>query len=284
MARPPYYFFVDQIDEQTRQLRRYRPPIGIPEGRENNRLGMAVSVALHVAIALLLLVPFARHVVTPILQGAGGPGPAGGGGGGRGGTGGSTRPETKEQLRFIEVAPEARPAAPVTPPPQPIVPPKPVEIPPPPPPEVRTEVDVATKSQPVPAVAPVPGSGGGSGTDGTTGAGPGSGGGTGTGVGTGRGSAVGPGTGGGTQANYPPLPVEMFLPPMPIPDRLRGFRMIAEFDVDETGRVVSFTFTETRDGGYNRRLRDVLRSIRFRPGSRPDGTPVRMKAQIEYIL
>jgi hypothetical protein len=76
----------------------------------------------------------------------------------------------------------------------------------------------------------------------------------------------------------------MFLPPMPIPDRLHGFRMVAEFDVDETGRVVSFTFTETRDGSYNRKLRDVLRSIRFRPGSRPDGTPVRMKAQIEYIL
>jgi periplasmic protein TonB len=76
----------------------------------------------------------------------------------------------------------------------------------------------------------------------------------------------------------------MFLPPMPIPDRLRGVRMIAEFDIDETGRVVSFKFTETRDGGYNRRLREVLRSIRFRPGSRPDGTPIRMKAQIEYIL
>jgi hypothetical protein len=76
----------------------------------------------------------------------------------------------------------------------------------------------------------------------------------------------------------------MFLAPMPVPDRLRGFRVIAEFDVDESGRVVSFTFTETKDGGYNRRLRDVVRSIRFRPGSRPDGTPVRMKAQVEWTL
>jgi protein TonB len=258
--------------------------MGIPS-RENSRLGIVVSIALHVAIALLLVVPFARHVVPPILQGAGGPGPAGGGGGGRGGTGGSTRPDTKEQLRFIEVAPEARPAAPVTPPPQPVVPPQPVEVrPPPPPPDVRTEADVATKVQPAAVAAPVPGSGGGSGTDGSSGAGPGSGGGTGTGVGTGRGSGVGPGTGGGMQANYPPLPIEMFLPPMPIPDRVRGFRLIAEFDVDETGRVVSFTFNETKDGGYNKRLRQVLGSIRFRPGSRLDGTPVRMKAQIEYIL
>jgi protein TonB len=236
-------------------------------------------------VALLLIVPFARHVVTPILQGAGGPGPAGGGGGGRGGTGGESRPASTENLRFIQVAPDVPPAAiPVTPPPQPVVPPKPVDIPPPPPREVRPDTSPAARSQPSTANAPVPGSGGGSGTDGTSGAGPGSGGGTGTGIGTGRGSGVGPGTGGGTQANYPPLPVEIFLPPMPIPDRLRGFRMIAEFDVDETGRVVSFTFTETKDGGYNRRLRDILRSIRFRPGSRPDGTPVRMKAQIEYIL
>jgi hypothetical protein len=71
---------------------------------------------------------------------------------------------------------------------------------------------------------------------------------------------------------------------MPIPARVRDFCIVAEFDVDETGRVLDMTFTETKDGGYNRKLRDVLRSIRFRPGSRPDGTPIRMKAQIEYIL
>ncbi len=275
---------MDQSDERAQQPRPYRPPIGIPEGRENRPLGIVVSIALHVAIALLLLVPFATHVVTPILQGAGGPGPAGGGGGGRGGTGGARLP-SNENLRFIQVAPETPAAKPVVPPPQPVVPPKPAEIPrPTPPPEPRPDTSATIKSQPALAIAPVPGTGGGSGTDGTNGAGPGSGGGTGTGVGTGRGSGVGPGTGGGMQANYPPLPIEMFLPPMPIPDRLRGFRMIAEFDIDEMGRVVSFTFTETKDGGYNRKIREVLRSIRFRPGSRPDGTPIRMKAQIEYIL
>jgi protein TonB len=275
---------VEQSDDRARQPRPYRPPIGIPQGRENRPLGIVVSIALHVAIALLLLVPFATHVVTPILQGAGGPGPAGGGGGGRGGTGGARQP-SNENLRFIQVAPEAPPAAkPVAPPPQPVVP-KPVEIPrPTPPPEPKRDTSAATKTQAAPAIAPVPGTGGGSGTDGTNGAGPGSGGGTGTGVGTGRGSGVGPGTGGGLQTNYPPLPIEMFLPPMPIPDRVRGFHMIAEFEIDETGRVLSLKFTETRDGGYNRKLRDVLRSIRFRPGSRPDGTPIRMKAQIEYIL
>jgi protein TonB len=276
---------VDQIDYQKRQSRPYRPPLGIPQASENRRLGIVVSVGLHVLVALLLVVPFAKHVVAPILQGAGGPGPAGGGGGGRGGTGGAAQAPRNEALRYIQVAPEARRAAePVVAPP-PVVPPKPIETPAPTPlPQPRPDSAAAAKPQPTTDVAAAPGSGGGTGSDGTSGSGPGSGGGTGTGTGTGRGSGVGPGTGGGTQANYPPLPVEMFLPPMPIPDRLRGFRMIAEFEVDETGRVVSFTFTETRDGGYNRRLRDVLRSIRFRPGSRLDGTPIRMKAQIEYIL
>ncbi len=279
---------MEQSNEGARQTRPYRPPIGIPQGRESPRLGIVVSIALHVAIALLLLVPFATHVVTPILQGAGGPGPAGGGGGGRSGTGGARQTPSNENLRFIQVAPEAPPAArPIVPPPRPVVPPKPVEIPrpaPAPPPEPRQDTSAATKVEPTAAIAPASGTGSGSGTDGTTGAGPGSGGGTGTGVGTGRGSGVGPGTGGGSQANYPPTPEVMFLPPMPIPERVRGFRMIAEFEIDETGRVVSLKFTETKDGGYNRKLRDVLRSIRFRPGSRPDGTPVRMKAHIEYIL
>jgi protein TonB len=101
-------------------------------------------------------------------------------------------------------------------------------------------------------------------------------------VGTGRGSSNGPGTGGGTQANYPPVPVALFLPPFPIPARVRGTPFTAEFDVDSTGRVLDFKFTETPDGSYNRQIASTLRSLRFRPGTRPDGTPLRMKAQITY--
>ena len=63
---------------------------------------------------------------------------------------------------------------------------------------------------------------------------------------------------------------------------MRGFKFIAEFDVDSTGRVLHFDFSETRDGDYNRRLASVLKSMRFRPGTRPDGTPLRMKAQVGY--
>ncbi len=76
----------------------------------------------------------------------------------------------------------------------------------------------------------------------------------------------------------------MFIPPLPVPSSVRGFHVIAEFDVDERGRVLSMTFTETADRGYNRRLAEVLRSFRFRPGTRVDGTPIRMKAQITIDL
>jgi protein TonB len=106
----------------------------------------------------------------------------------------------------------------------------------------------------------------------------------GAGVGTGKGSATGPGTGGGNQANYPPEPTAFFLPPLPQPASVRGFQLVAEFDVDSTGRVLDMKFTPTPDGDYNRRLATVLRATRFRPGTRRDGTPLRMKAQITVGL
>ena len=141
--------------------------------------------------------------------------------------------------------------------------------------------EVAAVSAPVATVATT-GAGPGTGRDGSTGNGPGSGGGVGAGTGTGRGSGLGPGTGGGTQANYPPQPIEFFLPPLPPPSSVRGFRFIAEFDVDSTGRVLDVKFSETRDGDYNRRLASILRLMRWRPGTRPDGTPLRMKAQVGW--
>ena len=85
-----------------------------------------------------------------------------------------------------------------------------------------------------------------------------------------------------SQLNYPPTPLKLFIPPLPIPDGVRGFRLIAEYDVDETGKVVSFKFTLTRDVAYNRRLEQMLKGYKFRPGKTPDGTPVRTKAQVVY--
>lgn len=263
------------------------PRLGLPAERDRSVLGTLVSLGVHGLLLLLLVAPITLRDDPPIIpmeQGAGGEGPAGGGGGGTGGTGGDG-----ERVQYVAVAPPPAAVAPAVEAP-PVVPP-PVQEPPTPvpepvvtPPVTPSPAPAATPSTVASTPAPMPGVGGGTGNDGTAGSGPGTGGGVGSGVGTGRGSGTGPGTGGGTQANYPPTPTEMFLPPLPAPSNVKGFRLIAEFDVDSTGRVLDFTFTQTRNGGYNRQLRDVLRSIRFRPGTRPDGTPIRMKAQLEYTF
>jgi protein TonB len=263
---------------------RYRQPIGMPLRDDGTRAGAVVSVVVHALIIFLLIIPFfmPHSVIERLQQGAGGAGPAGGGGGGSRGTGAPAA----EHIQFVRVSPTPVPTPtalpPITPPPQ-----KPVPKPEPPKPTpVETPPTLKTQSAapvaPVVVASAVPGAGGGSGADGSAGAGPGSGGGAGAGTGTGRGSATGAGTGGGTQANYPPVPIEFFLPPMPPPASVRGQHFIAEFDVDSTGRVLAFDFTRTRDGDYNKRIAEILRAMRFRPGTRPDGSPLRMKAQVGY--
>jgi protein TonB len=270
--------------------RRSIPATGLPPVNEDRRGWGVLSFLLHVLVIVLLIwTPESLHtgVVIERPQGAGGPGPAGGGGGGHRGSGG-----VQEHVQYVKAAPPAptpppkpTPQAVVPPPvvqpkPEPVIPPQPKPIEPTPPePKMDLKVEAA---KPAEAMAPVPGVGGGTGRDGSAGSGPGSGGGVGAGIGTGRGSGTGPGTGGGNQVNYPPTPTEMFIPPLPYPERVRGFHLVAEYDIDETGKVLNFTFTPTRDGGYNHRLEEVLKSFKFRPGTKPDGTPVRMKAQITY--
>lgn len=259
----------------------YRVPIGLPIRDEGRRASLAISIAVHALIIGLLVAPFflPDAVIARIEQGAGGDGAAGGGGGGRRGDDG-----TREALRYVRLAPDPVPTPTtlpaVTPPPM-ATPPK--VVPPTPPKVETTPAKLPEPQSAVPAPQTIVASAGaGAGADASGGAGPGSGGGVGSGVGTGRGSATGPGTGGGTQANYPPQPVEFFLPPLPQPANVRGFRFIAEFDVDSTGRVLDVQFTPTPNGDYNRRILAVLRAMRFRPGTRPDGTPLRMKAQVGY--
>jgi protein TonB len=280
--------FDEHITPQATSHRpRYRQPLGMPLRDEGTRAGAVISVVVHTLIIALLIIPFfvPRNVIERMQQGAGGPGPAGGGGGGSRGTGG----QSVEKIRYVRVSPAPVPTPttlpPIVPPPPKVIPkvepPKPAPVPPP----VVPKPQAAAPAAPAPplAVASVePGVGGGSGTDGSSGAGPGSGGGVGAGVGTGRGSGTGAGTGGGNQANYPPVPIEFFLPPLPAPSNVRGFHFVAEFDVDSTGRVITFDFTPTRDGDYNKRIAQVLRSMKFRPGTRPDGSPLRMKAQVGY--
>lgn len=247
-------------------------------------MGVVVSVLLHALIIGLLIVPFVMpgSVIERIQQGAGGAGPAGGGGGGSHGNGG-----TVETVRFVRLVPDQVPTPTSIPPKtEPVVPkaeapkPTPVETPKPKPPEPQQQSGIPAAPATVASV--VSGAGGGSGADGSVGAGPGTGGGVGSGKGTGNGSANGPGTGGGTQANHPPTVVEMFLPPLPAPKDVQGIHFIANFDVDSTGRVIDFRFTQTPNRDYNKRLADALRATRFRPGTRPDGTPVRMTGQITW--
>ena len=95
-------------DSPQTPRRPYRPPIGIPTPKEKSTGGAIVSVAIHLAILLMLLGPFWMSVVLdPNNKGAGGPGPAGGGGGGNNGTGGLVT----ERLRFVQTTP---PPVPVT--------------------------------------------------------------------------------------------------------------------------------------------------------------------------
>lgn len=273
------------------------PATGLPAARQSRRASAVVSVLAHLLIIALLIRPIGSHEgeVVARAQGAGGLGPAGGGGGGHNGTGG-----VREHVEYVRVAPAPAPTPsptsqatvpkvqqrvvpPIVAPPKPVPPPTVVAHPaiaPPVSAPLTTPAPTASKI----AESPISGVGGGTGRDGSAGNGPGSGGGVGSGIGTGRGSGTGPGTGGGTQANYPPTTVELFIPPLPIPGKVHGFHGIAEFDVDADGKVLGFTFTPTKDGSYNRLLEDVFKRFKFRPGTTPDGTPIRMKVQIPFDL
>lgn len=259
-----------------------RPLYGIPERDPRGRTGFLLSTLFHVTIIVLLLLPpvIASTIVFEESTGGGGPGPAGGGGGGTGGTGGEqVKPE---KLRFLQVAPipKVSPAS-ITPP----------VVPPPKPPEVKEPEPTPTPPTPTPQpvtapssgpTIPTPGAGGGSGHDGTGGNGPGSGGGVGSGTGTGRGSGNGPGTGGGPGEIFPPRVQNLAILPMPVPNRVRPYTLVAVFDVDERGNAQLLAFNPSRDAGYNRKIREMLAELRFRAAVRADGTPVRDTASLSW--
>ncbi|AMW05124.1 hypothetical protein GEMMAAP_10430 [Gemmatimonas phototrophica] len=241
-----------------------------------------LAIFLHVAIIALLIVPFTSPELMREVLGAGGLGPAGGGGGGNQGTGGQMK---QERLQYVRVAPAPTPVTtpqinpPVIKPP--VVPPPPV--PPPPTPQPTPQPTPTTATQSADVKSATSGSGGGAGSDGSGGSGPGSGGGVGSGVGTGKGTSVGAGTGGGPGTVYPPAPTELFLPPLPVPNKAKG-TIVVVFDVDSTGKVLDLQFNPTKDGSYNRKLRDALIAIRFRPAVNAQGVPVRARTEITYSL
>lgn len=256
-----------------------RPLHGIPDPAPNGRTGILVSGLIHALIVVALLLPplVARQLTVPEAQGAGGPGPAGGGGGGTRGSGGTPNPE---RIRFVQIAPAATA---LSPPPVEQPKPTPTPVPPPDPDPVveatKPEVTAPPAAPLAPAVAR-PGTGGGSGNDGSAGNGPGSGGGVGSGVGTGRGSGLGPGTGGGGDQIFPPTVTNLAILPIPVPARVRPYKLVAQFEVDERGNAKLLAFNPSRDSGYNRKIREMLAEVRFRPATRADGTPVRDTAYI----
>lgn len=248
-----------------------RPLHGIPEAEKRDPVGLLASGLFHALLLLALILPtlISRQLFEPEAQGAGGPGPAGGGGGGARGSGGSSNPERLQFLQLMRPAAPPPPAVLQAPTPPPIVVP---------PAEPKPEVPIApveAASAPVAPSIATPGSGGGIGNDGTGGNGPGRGGGIGTGEGTGRGSGIGPGTGGGGQDIYPPTVTNLAILPIPVPNRVRPYKMVATFEVDERGNARLLSFNPSRDSGYNRKIRDMLAEVRFRPATRADGTPVR---------
>lgn len=250
---------------------KYRPPVGMPMGR-NPRWTAAVSALLHGLLLLLLVSPALVAVSFPDeeMPGAGGPGPAGGGGGGRRGSGGGER--VVERLQYMQV--QETPAQPQ------LVPPveqeKPPEVEPPveeEPLQPVVELDITLPTTKL-DLALTAGIGGGTGNDGSGGTGPGRGGGVGSGVGTGRGSGTGPGTGGGEGEIYPPTPDFLTIPPMPKPRKVIGQVVKLRFQVDVDGSVIAFDFTPTSDSDYNKRIREQFKDVRFRPAVRWDGQPV----------
>ena len=241
--------------------------------KEERWKGVIASLLVHALILFLIIGPIvgANDFTRPDVVGGGGPGPAGGGGGG------SSGPGSREQhVEFVRVKSDPTTMPKLTPKtPPPVKPPEPK-------PPVETPVQPA--QQVVEPQVNAGSTGTGTGNAGTSGAGPGTGGGVGSGEGTGRGSSIGPGTGGGPGKDYPPTVRDLFIPPMPAPQAVKGFHMKAFFDVDEKGNAKLIGFNPTRDGDYNKRVSEVLRSMRFRPGVHADGTPKRDTAEIEIIF
>jgi protein TonB len=275
------------IEQEEKPHRPYRPPIGIPTKGEPRAQATAAAVALHALIILLVLLPtfiVSNQLIDYVQQGAGGPGPVGGGGGGNQSFPGRIK-YFPERVDFMKLEKEAVPVPKkeeVVKPKEAIKPPTPS---PPPPPTPEPPKPTMTDSAAVAAAradstSPLVGAGRGTGNDGTTGNGPGRGGGVGSGIGTGRGSGTGPGTGGGDGVVYPPTVVALPILPLPIPPKVRPYKMVAQFEVDSAGNATLLGFNESRDRGYNKRIREMLLEIRFRPAVTMDGRPVKAIAVV----
>lgn len=270
---------------EPKARRPYRPPIGIPTSGEPRAQATIAALAFHLLLVLLVLAPtilVSRQLIDYTQRGAGGPGPVGGGGGGSQSFPGRIK-YLPEQVDFMKLekenpAPKKEEVVPAKI--ETIKPPDPPPPPPTPDPPAAAAADSAAAAARADSTSANVGAGRGSGNDGSRGNGPGRGGGEGSGVGTGRGSATGPGTGGGDGTVYPPTVVALPILPLPIPARVRPYKMVAQFEVDTTGQARLIGFNPSKDSGYNRRIRQMLLEIRFRPAVTMDGRPVKAIAVV----
>lgn len=85
-----------------------------------------------------------------------------------------------------------------------------------------------------------------------------------------------------TPGDTNPRLVALPIVPLPIPSKVRGFRLDAVMTVDSTGKVSDVQFTPTPDAAYNRRLHRMFREFKFEPGRRLGGTPIAGKYSFRY--
>ncbi len=212
-------------------------------------VGLAVSVLLHVAVVVLLLIPL-RQDFARVLS-AGDPVAISPGGGGRRVAYISLPAPRATARAAVEVPPPVTLVVPATPPP---------EIPPP---EPATQIAVVE-----PAAVAI------SGADSSAGAAAGEGGGTGGGVGPGSGPGRGPGAGEGGAGRAPQLRHQV-IPPEKPPKELRGVDLTVTFWIDDAGKVVRVAVDPPiHDRKFAQAFTETMFGYRFRPALGPDGRPV----------
>jgi TonB family protein len=68
------------------------------------------------------------------------------------------------------------------------------------------------------------------------------------------------------------------------PGRLKGTVVVVTFTLDERGEVLRVDFPTTGDRGYDRKLRDRMNEMKFRPAVGPDGRPMAAIYPVEVRL
>ncbi|HEX9218531.1 MAG TPA: hypothetical protein VF864_16280 [Gemmatimonadales bacterium] len=227
----------------------------LPLPRRRQGPAAALSLAVHLAIAILALWRGAE-----LFEGGGG-----GGSGPRGGGGGGGRPALTWFALPTPSAPTAHelpPAPAVTVPTMaaPITEPVKLDVPPP---------VVAITPRPPAAV------GTGEGTAGGPGEGPGTGGGKGTGTGPGVGADSGSGSGGAASDIFAATPLWAISPPPGAPREAHGKRHEVRFWVTAEGRVTRVEVTPPiKDSGYRREFTERMMGYLFKPATTRDGRHV----------